>query len=520
MKRNLTKNEYKKLYPHNNEFVMLRSEDLRAKLAKQINNFVKPAKFIVNIDITTFSYLQAILKSLSEFIMPWFSAELKNCGMSIRFIDMPFNNGKKTEYPTVTITNDIPYIIRNSSFRIAKVVSSNIMVSGATRTDSGSARVISYKDLDITVSKKPNFIAMATDADAPINQFPKDAPSVYWFPFHKEGEIDNPNSLFYKFCHSAPTLTLNKSFGQISIILGVMHSLLPIEYRDRIFEDMPDGSTTLHLTDKDFVNELSPYIMAALMRNVTRGIISSVPELDNLIDDEITLDEAGVEKLISLWRGESYKYIPSELIINDTIPMIGCAIKYKNKTYKIVTRVLDDDLNIVRAVDRADGSGSMVAYFELRYSNGYTISKDISYTDDKEGLAIPDIGIDEEDSNKILKAWYGIQLSLMHPIIRVAIEDQSSRDTTVVAESTKPKTSKKKEIERHIRHYYNITGDMLAKVLNGNCRHNQRHTMSWYVIGHWRTYKDGHQTFIKGHWRGPLRSMYSRGDHRKRDIDM
>lgn len=33
-----------------------------------------------------------------------------------------------------------------------------------------------------------------------------------------------------------------------------------------------------------------------------------------------------------------------------------------------------------------------------------------------------------------------------------------------------------------------------------------RRTLAWYVIGHWRKTRDG-KTFIRGHWRGPLRQV-------------
>lgn len=73
--------------------------------------------------------------------------------------------------------------------------------------------------------------------------------------------------------------------------------------------------------------------------------------------------------------------------------------------------------------------------------------------------------------------------------------------------------------KRHITTYYNMTGERVEYVLSGGSgRHFKRHTMSWYVIGHWRKIGEDKKTFVKGHWRGPLRDMLSTEPYREREL--
>ena len=66
-------------------------------------------------------------------------------------------------------------------------------------------------------------------------------------------------------------------------------------------------------------------------------------------------------------------------------------------------------------------------------------------------------------------------------------------------------------IKRHI-----INADDFTEKLHGN-RSFQRHTLVWYVIGHWRAYSNGKKVFIKPYWKGALRDTKS-ANAREREI--
>ena len=48
-----------------------------------------------------------------------------------------------------------------------------------------------------------------------------------------------------------------------------------------------------------------------------------------------------------------------------------------------------------------------------------------------------------------------------------------------------------------------------------------RKCLCWYVIGHWREYKNGNKIFIQGYWKGALRNAKKNyDDGRERIIDV
>ena len=49
-------------------------------------------------------------------------------------------------------------------------------------------------------------------------------------------------------------------------------------------------------------------------------------------------------------------------------------------------------------------------------------------------------------------------------------------------------------------------------------REYERHTLVWYVIGHWRNYGSGKRVFIQPYWKGALRNLKMSLDGRDREI--
>ena len=87
----------------------------------------------------------------------------------------------------------------------------------------------------------------------------------------------------------------------------------------------------------------------------------------------------------------------------------------------------------------------------------------------------------------------------------------------VVDESENKKSDKKgkkkplRYIKRHI-----LNAEELKKRIHGE-NNFQRHTLVWYVIGHWRKYADGRKIFIQPYWKGALRELKN-GEIREREI--
>lgn len=99
----------------------------------------------------------------------------------------------------------------------------------------------------------------------------------------------------------------------------------------------------------------------------------------------------------------------------------------------------------------------------------------------------------------LLGCWYGIQLCLLHPTIKEIFQHPTVQKEYV----REGKGKDRRRVTRYIRKHY-ITAKDIDEALHSKGNFTRK-TMAWYVIGHWREYKNGRRMFIKGHWRGPLR---------------
>lgn len=115
--------------------------------------------------------------------------------------------------------------------------------------------------------------------------------------------------------------------------------------------------------------------------------------------------------------------------------------------------------------------------------------------------------------NEVLILWYQIQVLLLHPRIEVlerkAVLQKLKGKDKITATSTGRKV-------KYIKRYY-ITPEDIDLMINGD-RHYKRKCLSWYVIGHYREYKNGKRIFIQGYWKGELRALKRNFDERERVV--
>ena len=108
--------------------------------------------------------------------------------------------------------------------------------------------------------------------------------------------------------------------------------------------------------------------------------------------------------------------------------------------------------------------------------------------------------------SRILATWYGIQISLLHPIVKEIYADV--KPTLIYDADSANKRQKNKKNKRKTRYvrrltiYKNTIHDIIEKAE----RRYNRKTLVWYVLGHWRN-QNGKQVFINGYWKGPLREL-------------
>lgn len=278
--------------------------------------------------------------------------------------------------------------------------------------------------------------------------------------------------------------------------------------------------------DNEKINFLSQSENSALLRQIDK---SCPTDIINITNNEI-------EYLEKLWNDKQSTIIPTDLFFAGTIPLMDLEIIVNNFVYRVV--IFDNYKSELVSLKTVACVGAII------YS---------PYADNKEEFIIPiNIGIGDypifgtyalgdmgfrniTTSHRIwysskmiakqmaqgmmsfLKTWYGIQIALLHPIVKdiflnpVKIRRNHINDK--LNDLSKHSNKKIKYIKRHIVN----SEELKNKIYDKSKKHN-RHALVWYVTGHWRTYNDGRKTFIQGYFKGALRETKKLSDCREREI--
>ena len=112
-----------------------------------------------------------------------------------------------------------------------------------------------------------------------------------------------------------------------------------------------------------------------------------------------------------------------------------------------------------------------------------------------------------------LSTWYGIQIALLHPTVREVFRHPRQE----AVREPKQRRRNRKRVVRYIRHHV-LNAEEIRAATYGEGREYERHTLVWYVIGHWRNYSNGKRVFIRPYWKGVLRQLKMELDGREREI--
>ncbi len=107
--------------------------------------------------------------------------------------------------------------------------------------------------------------------------------------------------------------------------------------------------------------------------------------------------------------------------------------------------------------------------------------------------------------------FYVVEVALLNPVIETVFVESCSK---VPVESTKPTGKNKRTKIRYVKRHIIRMNDVNTALEK---RGFTRHTNLWYVTGHWREYQNGKKVFIKGYWKGALRSL-KEAETRDREI--
>ena len=290
-----------------------------------------------------------------------------------------------------------------------------------------------------------------------------------------------------------------------------------------------DGAkmSDLKITHENETYSLTSFIRKNIKMPATDRILINADQSANLIRNVFTDSDETDD-------GINIGYIPADILISKTLPILNMEIvadEFKNDNGSLLVRK-SVQVNILENYGYTNNGfkvyGTISLNSSLLVNNKYDdviISSIISSDKDDNlcifslAMAIPSqnyvvedltegyhlglIGPEEFDEMFVqLMRWYAIEVSLLNPLVKNVL----SKHNTEVNNHTYTKYSTKKKPKKYIKvHYVNKIDidDEINKVKKE--RGFNRHTLIWYQIGHWRTYKSGKKVFIKPCWKGPLR---------------
>lgn len=116
----------------------------------------------------------------------------------------------------------------------------------------------------------------------------------------------------------------------------------------------------------------------------------------------------------------------------------------------------------------------------------------------------------------MLVDWYSVQIMLLHPQLKTVFNHPTKMK---VKDTITRKQTNGRRITKYVKRHA-ITLDSIDDAMKISDKTINRKTLAWWVIGHYRTYKNGTKKFIQGYWKGPLRSTKRNYDEiRERIID-
>lgn len=204
----------------------------------------------------------------------------------------------------------------------------------------------------------------------------------------------------------------------------------------------------------------------------------------------------------------------SDILWANTVPIHDMELMLRNgmtvricifdESLAAVDEIPQGETGLIGAIQVSDKSFALIGV--VKGENQTVISEESFYENGETNGIIRDHSMFYE----IMRLWHGIELALLNP----QIQDVISAGDTVKRYTRETVNGKKRQrVVRYIKRHV-IDGNALKRALT----EYHRHCLAWYVIGHWRHYKDGRVIFIKPFWKGELRALKRNFDDRQREV--
>lgn len=227
---------------------------------------------------------------------------------------------------------------------------------------------------------------------------------------------------------------------------------------------------------------------------------------NNLIipDDTLYIDIEAYHKLLTLWNKDVPPVprdsppgavlsvpVPTDIHFAKTIPLPHLMVNFDGQGFLFNT--CEDGVLIVnKNFSVAEYIVGVGAEMRWAWSKSDIVPNRLS----GESTALKEI------AGILLALYYSVQILLLNPKTKTLLS-HPQKEKTYIREGT---GKERKRVVKYVRKHYITTND-IDDALGISDKNFERKTMAWYVIGHWRQYKNGTRKFIQGYWKGPLRGM-------------
>lgn len=218
-------------------------------------------------------------------------------------------------------------------------------------------------------------------------------------------------------------------------------------------------------------------------------------------------------KSLEIKRDIFYQQIPNDIFVAKTIPLPDVVFKssFGNEgSSDIHIRCVYAQDKLIIAIFRKGELGSAViakqdsdSTYALDGANIYI--EDLNFYD----KIIQDYKIEVRwvtlgVATHIFAHWYALQIMMLNPVIKERLFEKDRKEKLHVSSDyilgSEINTSKKRKA-KYVK-YKRITNTIIhSDILR------KKHVLCWYVIGHYRHYKNGTKSWVNGYWKGPLREL-------------
>lgn len=342
--------------------------------------------------------------------------------------------------------------------------------------------------------------------------------------------MKNENEEFKNFVEAMCKFNYETKEGMFYAVFEMMNGIPYIELDENVKNKMREV-VSKRFKDFDITNLIDTRLTEKDNKEFWDNANKSIPT-----DIVVFETEEDSDKISTFWMPPDYaekqKGTPSDIFLSKTVPITDMILHFKKFSKDIEIELIFRIFlfsNWEELVDKLKDSddiftipiGGIIVNYNPNMKKEkkkktpqvafpICISKEIDFVlilhmayrnctrDELKEFSIVDI---HASNTMVLNAFYGVQIALLNPITETVIARSKEHPISIRKMTIGNRPKNRKII--YIRKYY-----IRAKDINNQIEEHRKNLRScplWWVIGHWRHYKNGKLVWIHGHFRGPER---------------